>query len=295
MTIVVLGSSGQLASHLRQQLPAAIFWGRNTVDMADSQGLYDALLSEAPRAIINAAAYTAVDKAEQEPEAAWRLNVEAPAAAARAATAIGASLVHVSTDYVFDGRAGEAYREDAPVNPLNVYGASKLAGELAVRTLCARHWILRTSWVFSEFGANFVKTVLRLAAGTGPLRIVSDQWGCPTYAGDLAELIGAMASTTESPRLPYGTYHATGGPAVTWHAFAERIIEQADRQGILPHAPNVKAISTEEYPTPAARPRWSVLDPSAALHDRLGARFDWQAGLDKMLAALQAPLKARSS
>jgi len=269
--------------------------------MADTGRLHAALLDTAPRAIINAAAYTAVDRAEQEPELAWRLNAEAPAAAARAAATFGATLVQVSTDYVFDGRATSPYPEDAAFNPLGVYGASKLGGELAVRALCPRHWILRTSWVFSEHGANFVKTVLRLAAGGGPLRIVADQQGQPTYAGDLAALIGAltgpMDGSAAEPPLPFGTYHATGGPIVSWHGFAARIVERAAKIGLLEDAVRVDAIGTDDYPTPAKRPAYGALRPSDALADRLGVHFAWQAGLDTALAALAqaAPPKPQAN
>ncbi len=286
MTTIVLGASGQLANHLQQQLPQAAFWGRATVDISDPTRLHEALLDAAPRAIVNAAAYTAVDKAEQESELAWRMNAEAPAAAARAAATLGATIVQVSTDYVFDGRATVPYTEDAPVNPLGVYGASKLGGELAVRTLCPRHWILRTSWVFSEHGANFVKTMLRLATGGRPLRIVADQQGQPTYAGDLAALIGALDGTGAETALPFGTYHATGGPVVSWHGFAARIVERAAGIGLLENPVRVDPIATAEYPTPAQRPTYGALRPSAALTEVVGAGFDWQAGLETALAAI---------
>ena len=291
MSVVVLGSSGQLARHLRAVLPGALFWGRDTHDMNELAALESALIEAAPRAIVNAAAYTAVDRAESEPAAAWRLNAEAPAAAARAAEHTGASLVHISTDYVFDGRATEPYAADAPVNPLNCYGASKLGGELAVRSLCRRHWILRTSWVFSEFGQNFVKTVLRLAAAGGPLRIVADQFGQPTYAGDLAALIGALVRTTGAaaapPKVGFGVYHATGGPAVSWHAFAEHIVAKAVTQGLLPAPVTIKPITTADYPTAAARPAHGVLAPSAELLAGCGADFNWLERLDQALAEIQ--------
>lgn len=294
MSIIVLGASGQLARHLAKVLPGADFWGRDTRDMNDLAGLEQALVEAAPRAIVNAAAWTAVDDAERNPAGAWRLNAEAPAAAARAATQCGATLTHFSTDYVFDGRSPIPYRESERPNPLSIYGASKLAGELAVRALCPRHWVLRTSWVFSEYGTNFVKTVLRLAGAGGPLRIVADQFGQPTWAGDLARLVVAMDVAADSPRLPCGLYHATGGPVVNWHAFAERIVAAAVAGGLLAAPVEVRAITTTEYPTPARRPGYGVLAPSAALGERLGLRFDWQGGLETTLAALRAGTEART-
>ncbi len=163
MTVLVLGSSGQVARHLRELWPEALFWGRNTLDISDTANLERAILAASPDAVINAAAYTAVDRAETEAQAAWRLNAEAPAAAARAAEALGIPLVHLSTDYVFDGEADVPYAVGAATRPLSTYGRTKLGGELAVASICSRHWILRTSWVFSETGANFVHTMLRLA------------------------------------------------------------------------------------------------------------------------------------
>jgi dTDP-4-dehydrorhamnose reductase len=292
MSIVVLGANGQLARHLTGTVPSAVFWGRETLDVSDAQMLEARLLEAAPRAIINAAAYTGVDMAESEPVEAWRVNAEAPAAAARAARRLDAALVHVSTDYVFDGTADSPYTEGASTHPLGVYGASKLAGELAVRTICPRHWILRTSWVFSEHGHNFMKTVLRLASSGNPLRIVADQLGRPTYAGHLAELVAALDPTGENPQLPYGTWHATGGEVTSWHGFAQRIVNEATAQGLLEEPPEVVAISTAEYPTPAHRPAYSVLEPSADIRALHKVDFDWKEGLDRALAALAEPLEA---
>ena len=184
----------------------------------------------------------------------------------RLAAALDAPLVHVSTDYVFDGHRGDAYGVDDPVQPLNVYGVTKLAGELAVRTLCAKHWVLRTSWVFSEHGANFVKTMLRAAQSGKALRVVADQRGRPTYAGDLARLIGVIVRRRETKgALAYGTYHAVGGPAVSWHDFALAIFRAAQEHGLLRELPVETPIPTAEYPTPARRPMSAVLAPSIEL------------------------------
>jgi dTDP-4-dehydrorhamnose reductase len=286
MSIIVLGANGQLARHLLGTVPGAVFWGRETLDISDAGALEARLVEAKPRAIINSAAYTAVDRAESEPVEAWRVNAEAPAAAARAARRLDAALVHVSTDYVFDGESDRPYTVDAKTRPLGVYGASKLAGELAVRTLCPQHWILRTSWVFSEHGHNFMKTVLRLARSGNPLRIVADQLGRPTYAGHIAALIAALEPAGDSPRLPYGTWHATGGEVTSWHGFAQRVVNQAVARGMLEETPQVIAISTSEYPTPARRPAYSVLEPSAEIAMLGAVEFDWNEGIARVLAAL---------
>jgi dTDP-4-dehydrorhamnose reductase len=252
MSIIVLGQSGQLASHLRFLMPEAEFWGRERLDISDARGLEAALLDSRPTAIINAAAYTAVDRAESEPALAWRINAEAPAAAASAAAALDIPLIHISTDYVFDGRGSEPYSEDSPVNPLNTYGRTKLAGELAVSSISPRHWILRTSWVFSEHGRNFVKTMIGLAPQHDTLRVVADQFGRPTYAGDLAQLVVAlMEIVTNSNTLSPGIYHAVGGRATSWHGFAETVFAEALARNLIDRQPRVLPISSADYPTAA--------------------------------------------
>lgn len=289
MTVVVLGSSGQLASHLKEALPNAHFLGRASLDLTDLEAIPAALDALAPSAIVNAAAYTAVDKAESEADLAWRLNTEAVAAIARTAAWLDIPLVHVSTDYVFDGHKVDAYDVNDPIRPLSVYGSTKLGGELAVRTLCPMHWILRTSWVFSEHGANFVKTMLRLAAANDTLRVVADQRGRPTYAGDLASVIAALLSHADpTALLPYGTYHAVGGPVVSWHEFAETIFEAAQKRGLLARRPTVQPIPSSDYPTPAPRPYNSVLAPSEEIESALGIHMDWHRGLDIALAGIGA-------
>lgn len=286
MTVLVVGDSGQLASHLKTEIPDAVYRGRDSLDLADPPAVGAAIEAARPQAVVIAAAYTAVDKAESEPKLAWLVNAEAVAAIARTAAALDAPLVHVSTDYVFDGHRGDAYRVDDPVQPLNVYGVTKLAGELAVRTLCAKHWVLRTSWVFSEHGANFVKTMLRAAQSGKALRVVADQRGRPTYAGDLARLIGVIVRRRETKgALAYGTYHAVGGPAVSWHDFALAIFRAAQEHGLLRELPVVTPIPTAEYPTPARRPMSAVLAPSIEL-DALGVSFDWTRALERVVEKL---------
>lgn len=282
-SILVIGRTGQLAQHLQELLPQATFWSRSDADLAQPALLEERIAAMGTTAIVNAAAYTAVDRAESEPDLAWRINAEAPASMARAAAARNIPLIHVSTDYVFDGLSEREYRPTDPVAPLNVYGATKLAGEIAVRSLAKQHWILRTSWVFSEHGTNFVKTMLRLGRERDALNIVNDQRGRPTYAGDLARAIAALVKELDSNLVPAGTYHAVGGPALSWFEFAQEIFVRARALGILSKVPSVSAIPSSQYPTPAARPSNSVMEPSQLLQDALAVRFDWQAGLERAL------------
>lgn len=284
MTILVLGATGQLASHLRDELPSATFWGRATLDLGVTNGIKTAIVDFAPQTIINAAAYTAVDKAETERTLAWTINAEAPARIAEAASVLGASLIHVSTDYVFDGTKRGEYAVDDAVRPASVYGASKLAGELAVRALCPRSWVLRTSWVFSEHGQNFVRTILRLAATRDSLRVVADQVGRPTYAKHLARAIAhtVMRAERGGPES-FGVYHATGGPIVSWFEFATAIVDRAHALRLLERRTPISAITTAEYPTAARRPANSALLPSADWAAAVGASFDWASGLDEVL------------
>jgi dTDP-4-dehydrorhamnose reductase len=284
MTILVLGASGQLASHLRELLPDALYWGKTTFDLRNPTGLLPAITALAPSFIVNSAAYTAVDRAEIERDAAWSVNAEAAAMAARSAARLDVPLLHISTDYVFDGTKAGAYAVDDACRPLSVYGQSKLGGELAVESLAPRHWILRTSWLFSEHGSNFVKTIVRLARDREELRVVADQLGTPTYAGDLARLVARIAEATDAvARLPYGIHHAVGGPRVSWHGFAQAIVDAAARQKRLTRAPRVTPISTDSYPTPARRPANSVLLPSAVLGSAFDVVFDWPSGLEKTI------------
>jgi dTDP-4-dehydrorhamnose reductase len=284
MSVLVIGSSGQLASHLREQLPDATFFSRSDVDLSDPRALEAKTRLAWPSAIVNAAAYTAVDKAESERALAWRVNAESPAALAMVAAELNVPLIHISTDYVFDGRGDRPYVESDPTCPINVYGATKLAGELAVTSIAPKHWVLRTSWVFSEHGSNFVKTMLRLAAQRDQLTVVADQRGRPTYAGDLAALIIALLERGET--VPFGLHHVGGGPVASWHDFAGRIVERAHGRGLLSRAVPIRPLSTAEYPTPARRPLNSVLQPSPALTAL--ASTNWEVGLEKVLAKLSA-------
>lgn len=294
MSVLVLGESGQLARHLRRLLPDASFCGRSKLDISDTDRLERSILEISPRVVVNAAAYTAVDKAESEPAVAWRLNAEAPAAAARAAEILGIPLIHFSTDYVFDGESESEYAPASSTHPLSVYGRSKLGGELAVQSLCSRHWILRTSWVFSEFEPNFVRTMLRLGQDRPSLRIVDDQYGRPTHAGALAAMTDALLRSLEGDgRLPWGTWHAVGGDIVSWYRFAAEIFSRARNAGLMASMPVLEPITTAEYPLPAKRPHRAVLEPSGALAAMAGPAIDWKTGLDETLAALAKRVETR--
>jgi dTDP-4-dehydrorhamnose reductase len=283
MSVLVIGRSGQLATHLKSLLPEAIFWGREEVNWQHQDNFIDKLVSASPSAIINTTAYTAVDKAETDRQAAWSANVEGPHQLATAAALLGVRLVHVSTDYVFDGKSDNPYSTNHGTNPINVYGATKLAGELAVTTCCPDHVIIRTSWVFSENGSNFLKTMLRLGKERDQLNIVGDQIGRPTYAGHLAQVVAKVSAASA---VPSGLYHLSGGDSCSWFEFAQQIFDQALKYGLLEKAPELKAIATADYPTPAPRPIHSVLAPSEALAALSENYVDWRKGLAEALHKL---------
>jgi len=262
MKILVFGASGQIGREVcRAAWPpryAILPLDRKAVDITKSAAVSAMLARETPDLVINLAAYTAVDRAESEPEVAWAANCAGAAHIAGACDESATPLVHLSTDYVFDGRKTGPYREEDAVGPLGVYGRSKEAGERAVRAAVARHMILRTAWVFGAYGANFVKTMLRLAAERPVLRVVADQRGCPTAAADIAAALMVIAAHIERGEAKWGTYHFVGAGATSWHSFAQAIFDQAAPQ--LAACPQVEPITTEQYPTPARRPMNSVLD-----------------------------------
>jgi dTDP-4-dehydrorhamnose reductase len=226
-----------------------------------------------------------VDKAESEPELAEKVNAEAPGRLAQSCAERGAVLIHLSTDYVFDGEKNRPYNESDPVNPISVYGRSKALGEARIREALDRHIILRTSWVFSSRGSNFVKTILRLSHEKSELKVVDDQIGGPTAAGDIARSIAAIARHIRDKDAGWGTFHYAGDDAVSWHGFAQAILEQSVRFGgrVIP----VRPISTEEYPTLARRPANSALD-CALIQQIFGiARPSWRHALSQVVAELQ--------
>lgn len=283
MRILVFGKNGQVAQALQRLAPAdsLVALDRDDVDLMEPGAARAAIEARRPDAIINAAAYTAVDRAEEEASAAGRLNADAPAEMAAAAKALGAVFVHLSTDYVFDGRTQVRLDENAPANPLNIYGASKRAGEKAVLAAYDQAVIVRTSWVFSETGANFVKTMLRLGAGRDALNIVADQVGGPTPAEDIARAVIAIAGKKHRGAPGAGLYHFQGAPAVSWAGFAEKIFEIAGANVKVSH------IKTEDYPTPARRPLHTVLDCARIERDFGAAQPDWRAGLRRVIAELK--------
>jgi dTDP-4-dehydrorhamnose reductase len=288
MKLLVLGGAGQVGRELcRLRWPVGyslVALDRGGIDIADRDAVFDLLDRERPDCVINAAAYTAVDRAESEPEAAWAANCTGPANLAAASAEAGIPLVHLSTDYVLDGGKAGPYREDDPVNPLGVYGKSKEAGDRAIRDALPEHVILRTAWVYSVHGHNFVKTMLRLPAERPLLRVVADQTGSPTSAADIAEAIREVVRQIEAGKGRWGTYHFAGAGAVTWHGFAEAIFAEAAPWRGPP--PLVEAITTAEYPTAARRPANSVLD-CAKIREAFGILpRPWRAALAEVIREL---------
>ncbi len=290
--ILATGGNGQLGTELKRY-PWPDGWELVAVDIDDldlrDTAAIAAKVAERPwAAVISAGAYTAVDKAQDDVVTAWAVNALAPAAFAAACRAADIPLVQVSTDYVFDGSRDGAWDVHDPVNPLGVYGASKLGGELAVRTGTPRHAIVRTAWVVSAHGANFVKTMLRVGAERPSLRVVDDQHGSPTAAADLAAALATIAMRLAGdPAAPTGTFHFSNAGATTWCAFARAVFDGAAKRG--GPAPAVEAIATSDYPTPARRPANSLLD-HAAIRDAYGIiPRPWQSALDDILDELIGP------
>ena len=284
MKILIAGKNGQVGRCLVDLLEAQneltfLALGREELDITDPIQV-DKIVSEfQPNIIINAAAYTAVDKAEQESELANAINKDGPQNLAHAANKVNAAIIHISTDYVFDGDNTESYTESDVTAPQGEYGRSKLAGEQAVVQVCPKHIILRTAWVFGEHGNNFVKTMLRLAKTRESLGVVADQFGGPTYAGDIANAIITISKQIARDSHAYGIYHFCGFPHVNWHTFAEKIFEIALEQNVHVQPIQVNPITTLDYPTPAKRPANSRLNCDK-IHNEFGIKqSDWQAAL----------------
>ena len=277
MRILLTGRNGQVGWELERALPAlgeVIATGRATLDLADFDAIRRLVREAKPDVIVNAAAYTAVDKAESEPDIAMRINGEAPGVLANEAKRLGALLVHYSTDYVFDGTLERPYREDDAPAPINAYGASKLAGEQAVRKSGCRHFILRTSWVYGPRGSNFYRTIARAARERPELRVIDDQFGAPTSCGAIARAtVSVLETSLRSPSAATGMFHMTAGGETTWHGFASAIVAREGLNTV------VTAIRSAEYPTAARRPRNSRLD-NARLHSMFGVALpEWRDGL----------------
>jgi dTDP-4-dehydrorhamnose reductase len=296
MTVLVFGGNGQVGQALLRALapPGEVMATTRSGMLPDGTAcevadfdrpdslpvLLDRLR---PTVVVNAAAYTAVDRAEQEPEAAYRANAQAPGVIARWCAAQGVPLVHYSTDYVFDGQGTRPYQPGDATAPLNVYGRSKRDGEDAVRAAGGRHLIFRTAWVYAAHGHNFLRTMLRLGAERDELRVVADQIGTPTPAALIAD---ATARALRHPGGLSGTWHLTASGQTSWHGFAEAIFAEALAAGVLAKVPKVEAIAGSEYPTQAKRPAWSVLDNRKFQQDFGIVLPDWQQGLKQVFAEL---------
>lgn len=298
MTSLVFGANGQLGQELLRALaPLGEMTattrsgtlpdgsGCLTADFSDPGSIAALLDATRPTSVINAAAYTAVDKAESEPAAAQAANTETPGAIARWCATHAVPLVHYSTDYVFDGSGTRPYRPDDATAPLGVYGASKLAGEEAIRAAGGRHLIFRTAWVYAAHGQNFLRTMLRVGAERDVLRVVADQIGTPTPAALIADITARVLADDTAAS---GTWHLTAAGETSWHGFAQAIFDGAVARGLIARAPTVEAITTADYPTPARRPAYSRLDTTTLERDFGIALPHWQAALGDVLDTLVA-------
>jgi dTDP-4-dehydrorhamnose reductase len=295
--VLVTGREGQLARGLAETAGAGVqvvAIGRPELDLADRTSVAAAVARERPDVVVNAAAYTAVDRAETEPAAAHAVNALGAEHVAIACAANAIPIIHLSTDYVFDGTKDSPYVEDDPTTPINVYGQTKLEGEQRVANACDRHLILRTAWVHSPWGANFVKTMLRLAATWPTIGVVDDQQGSPTYAPHLAAIVLAIAArvAADPAGIRWGVYHAVGGGETTWFGFAREVFRRAAEHG-LPAA-DVAAIAAAAYPTLARRPANSRLNCDR-LRLSLGLELpDWQVGVHDCVARISSSMRQQS-
>ena len=296
MTILLLGANGQLGHELQRALAplgtivattrSGVLPDGSACEVADFDqpaSLVTLLDRVQPAVVVNAAAYTAVDRAEEDRDAAWRANDESPGVLARWCAKHGVPMVHYSTDYVFDGQGSRPYRESDATAPLGVYGASKLAGEEAIRAAGGRHLIFRTAWVYASHSANFLRTMLRVGASRDVLRVVADQVGTPTPAALIADV---TAQALQHGGGLSGTWHLTANGETSWHGFAEAIFAEAVPAGVLARAPTVEAITTAEYPTPAKRPAYSHLDVAKLEKDFGIVLPAWQDGLKRVIAEM---------
>ncbi len=289
--VLVTGSRGQIGMELLRLAPnsyvQAIGRNRRELDICNPLAIKNEMEKLTPDVVVNTAAYTAVDKAEQDKEGAFAVNEVGTGNLARACAEIGIPFIHISTDYVFDGRQSTPYREDDAVKPTCIYGESKLAGERAAMNACSKTLILRTAWVYSAFGRNFVKNMLNIGGRHEELRVVNDQYGGPTAACDIANTVWQIVKRLDDIAKPWSIYHYCGAPSTTWHAFAEEIFAEARRQGYELKVGSVMAIPTKEYPTPTVRPKNSVLDC-----EKIGTVFnirqpDWRDSLKKVIKELK--------
>lgn len=292
MDILLTGAGGQLGIDIASQAVEAGFeltaLSHSELDVSERESVVDAVAAVRPKLIINAAAYTAVDDAETRRPTAFAVNRDGPANLAEVTEKTGATLIHISTDYVFDGSKPSPYVETDEASPLNVYGESKLAGETAVQSICVRHVIVRTSWLYGLHGRNFVKTMLRLGKERDVLQVVSDQIGCPTYSGDLAAAILSICRRHvdgNPPQDGFGLFHYAGAGQTSWHEFAREIFQLSKSSRIK--APRLEPIATADFPAKAPRPQYSALECSK-IDAAYGLRPQpWQASLRGMLETLQ--------
>ena len=298
MKLLLLGANGQVGHELQRALAplgqvaattrSGILPDGSACEVADfdqPDSLAVLLQRINPDVVVNAAAYTAVDRAEEDRDAAWRANAEAPGAIARWCAQAGVPMVHYSTDYVFDGQGKRAYREEDITSPLGVYGASKLAGEEAIGAAGGRHMIFRTAWVYASHGQNFLRTMLRVGAEREELRVVADQVGTPTPAALIADV---TAQAIQHPAALSGTWHLTANGETSWHGFAEAIFEEAQARGLISQRPRVLPITTAEYPTKAQRPAYSRLDTTRLQADLGIVLPDWREGLARVMGEFAA-------
>jgi dTDP-4-dehydrorhamnose reductase len=282
---LVVGAAGQLGTDLVRLLPdnRAVGVDLPEIDITEPASVAATVKSVRPSVIVNAAAYTAVDAAESDPDAAWAVNAVGPALLAEASAEIGAALVHISTDYVFGGDGAEPYGVDAPTEPRTVYGRTKLAGEQRVRDLLTEHYLVRTAWLYGATGTNFVKTMARLERERDTIQVVSDQHGSPTWSTDLARGLLSLVGSG----VPYGTYHCTNGGATTWYGFARAVFEElgADQDRVRP-------CSTGQYPRPAPRPAYSVLSDRTWRAANLAPLPPWREALATAFAEHGAELRS---
>jgi dTDP-4-dehydrorhamnose reductase len=291
--VLVIGAYGMLGRDLVRSLELSEFtpigWDLDHIDITRLASVRAKLQEASAEVVINCAAYTSVDRAESEADLAFAVNQDGAAYLAEVCATQQTPLIHLSTDYVFDGEADRPYREDDPANPIGVYALSKWQGEQAVRERLAEHLIVRTAWLYGEYGHNFVKTILQLAREREELRVVADQHGCPTWTGDLAAALVSMMRRVVRDRVtvPWGTYHYCGAGETTWHGFATAIIALGRRSENL-QVQRVVPITTADYPVPARRPPRSVLDCSNIVASFGITPRPWQTGLEDMMEQLYA-------
>ena len=289
MRILVTGKYGQVGKEISRQssLDDVVSVGRAECDLSNANAIRDLVRRVKPAVIVNAAAYTAVDRAETERDLCYAINATAPGILAEEAERLGARLIHYSTDYVFNGQKPAPYVESDPIDPMSVYGASKAAGEAAIAATGCRYQVLRTSWVYAGEGKNFLLTMLRLGAERPELRIVSDQTGAPTSARAIAgATLRILEKCLEKESFPSGVYHMTAGGSTTWFGFTEEIFTLGIERGLLETKPKLTPITTADYPTPAQRPKNSVLS-NDKFENVFGFRLPaWQQGLTDVMAAI---------